>query len=106
LDGYADGATATGILGPLRQAYRGRTASSWGNCPKETVSLGLTLKRDEKREVECYGRSGKQIEVVPNDTTSTAFVADLEGAFSKETFSDDAIVVLVSSSMMVRAIRR
>ena len=80
MDGYADGATATGI-GGLSDKLIAVARLILGNCPKGTASLGLTLKRDEKRVVECYGRSGKQIEVVPNDTTQPLSSPILEGAF-------------------------
>ena len=63
--------------------------------PKDAVSLSLTLNAGVKRVVECFDRSGKQIGTVPNENTSSAFGSDLERAFDKETFSDDAIIVFV-----------
>jgi hypothetical protein len=72
--------------------------------PKSTVSLSLTLIAGSKRIVECYDASGKAIGTVPNDATSPAFVSDLERAFEKETFSDDAIIAIVSNPMTARGV--
>ncbi len=67
--------------------------------PKGTVSLSLMLNPGSKIIVEAYDKLGKLIGTVPNDTTSMVFASDLERAFGKETFTDDAIVAIVSNSM-------
>jgi hypothetical protein len=71
-----------------------------GELPKYTVSLSLRLNAGTKRMVACLDKSGKQIGTVPNDTTSSTFLSDLERAFEKETFSD-AIIVIISNPMTV-----
>jgi hypothetical protein len=68
--------------------------------PKGTVSLSLTLG-GSKIVVEAYDKLGKQIGTVPNETTSSVLRSDLELTFTKETFSDDAIVVIVSNPMII-----
>jgi hypothetical protein len=74
------------------------------DLPKGTVSLSLTLITGSKRVVECKDAAGKLIGTVPNDTTSPAFVSDLEHAFAEETFSDDSIIAIVSNPMNVRGV--
>src|SRR5271156_1473148 len=69
--------------------------------PKATVPLSLRLNPGGKRVVECFEKSGKQIGTVPSDTTSSAFGSDLERTFEKETFSLDAIIVIISNPMTV-----
>ena len=71
------------------------------DLPKGTVSLSLTLITGSKRIVECHDAAGKLIGTVPNDTTSPAFVSDLEHAFAEETFSDDSIIAIVSKREIV-----
>jgi hypothetical protein len=70
--------------------------------PKGTVSLSLQLTgANSKIVVEVYDGAGKQIGTVPNETTSKAFRSDLERGFSKETFTDDAIVAIISNQTKV-----
>jgi hypothetical protein len=67
--------------------------------PKGTVSLSLRLSG--KMVVEAYDKTGKKIGTVPDEDTSSVFASDLECAFKKETFSEDAIVAIVSNPMTV-----
>jgi hypothetical protein len=67
-----------------------------GELPKGTASLSLKLTgAGSKIFVEAYDGLGKLIGTVPNETTSGLLRSDLERCFSKETFSDDAIVALI-----------
>ncbi len=62
--------------------------------PKGTKSLSLTLG-GSKLVVEAYDSLGEPIGTVPNEATSSILRAELERAFAKETFTDDAIVAIL-----------
>ena len=67
--------------------------------PNGTVSLSLMC--GIKPIVEAYDVAGKPIGTIPNDTTSSAFRSDLEGAFAREKFPD-VITIIVANTMKVR----
>jgi hypothetical protein len=68
--------------------------------PKGATSLSLKLGTSTI-VAEAYDKLGQQIGTIPNENTSGVFRADLERAFARETFSDDAIVVFVSNPMTI-----
>jgi hypothetical protein len=79
----------SGLLQSIGIRYR-------GELPKGTVSLSLKLTgAGSKILVEAYDGLGKLIGTVPNEGTSSLLRSDLERSFSKETFSDDAIIALI-----------
>jgi hypothetical protein len=70
--------------------------------PQGTTSLSLMLNPGSKIVVEAYDMKGKLIGAVPNESTSPTLTSDLERAFAKEIFTDDAIVAIVSNPTTVR----
>jgi hypothetical protein len=62
--------------------------------PKGAVSLALT-NDGHPVTVEAYDRLGKVIGIIPNDSTSPAFRAELETAFGSVKLPDENLIVFV-----------
>ena len=64
--------------------------------PHASVSLVLTVN-DGKVLVEAYDRLGKKVGDIPNPTTSSAFLSELESAFAQVTLPDENVIAMVSN---------
>jgi hypothetical protein len=69
------------------------TQRFYRELPNGAVSLALT--NEGRVSVDVYDNNGKVIGTIPNDTTTSAFRADLERAFAGITLPDENLIVFV-----------